>query len=61
MELALAYNPDITPKRAWQKLQSWIDYNKPLTKALQKAGYNPRRRSFTPMEVKLIFDFLGEP
>lgn len=60
-ELAIKYNPMLDPHSAWRKLKEWIAYNKELTDALLKAGYDPRRRSFTPKQVSLIFEYLGEP
>lgn len=60
-ELALAYNPALAPQAAWQKLKYWIAYNKDLSTALAKTGYTPQLRSFTPKQVALIFEYLGEP
>lgn len=60
-ELALAYNPSLDPQTAWRKLKEWMAYNKELTAALAMSGYDPKRRSFTPKEVRLIFEYLGEP
>lgn len=60
-ELAIRYNPTLDAQSAWRKLKEWIAYNPDLTSALKEAGYDPRRRSFTPKQVKLIFQYIGEP
>ncbi|MDD4533879.1 MAG: DUF4248 domain-containing protein [Prevotella sp.] len=60
-ELALAYNPSLDAQSAWRKLKEWIAYSKELTAALKQAGYDPRRRSFTPKQVTIIFECLGKP
>lgn len=61
IELAQAYNPNLHPQVAWRKLKEWMEVNKELAAALRKTGYDERKRSFTPKQVKLIFEYLGEP
>lgn len=60
-ELAQEYNPRVNPEVAWRRLKGWIALNKQLSQALQEAGYNPEKRLFTPKQVALIFEYLGEP
>ena len=61
-ELALLYFPDCQTKEgALSNLKSWIKGNKELTSELEKCGMPPRKKSFTPKEVSLIFQYLGEP
>lgn len=60
-ELALLYCPDITPGRAWRKLQQWIALYPGLTEQLRQHGYTGKSRSFTPAQVGLIIEALGEP
>lgn len=60
-ELALAYCPAITPDAAWRKLRHWIRLFPGLDDRLASIGYTPRSRSFTPAQVQLIVDALGEP
>ena len=60
-ELALIYSPDITPGAAWRKLRRWIDASPGLTDRLAQSGYNPSRRSFTPVQVQLIVEAVGLP
>lgn len=61
-ELALLYFPGCETKEgALSNLKSWIKGNKKLTSELKKCGMPPRKKSFTPREVSLIFHYLGEP
>lgn len=60
-ELAAAYNPEIAPHSALNKLAGWIKRNRKLYEALLETGYSDRQQSFTPKQVRLIFEYLGEP
>ena len=61
-ELALAYSPNLTPKGAWQKLKSWMMINPRLRRQFfDDGGGSSRMRSFTPKQVQMIVDELGEP
>ena len=60
-DLAMKYNPQLSPITAMQLLRRWIAYNKDLTHELQAIGYVKSRHYFTPLEVRLIFQYLGEP
>lgn len=60
-ELAQLYCPDITPDAAWRKLRLWISHFPGLEERLSEHGYTSRCRSFTPAQVRLIVDALGEP
>ena len=42
-------------------LAAWIRHNKALKGELEKVGYNKYRRTFTPLEVKVLVKYLGEP
>ncbi len=61
MELASLYSPDLTGMGAYRKLMRWIDRCKDLRQQLDALGYQPDRRTFTPLEVKAIVEALGEP
>ena len=61
MELAMMYSPDITPTAAYIKLNRWIDRYPGLRKKLESAGHKSNSRQFTPAQVQLIVDALGEP
>ncbi|MBQ2174364.1 MAG: DUF4248 domain-containing protein, partial [Alphaproteobacteria bacterium] len=41
---------------AWHKLRAWLHLNPRLSHF-----YELRRRTFTPAEVQLIYNELGEP
>ena len=60
-ELAQLYCPELTADAAWRKLKRWIALNLDLTRELQKLGYTPSQRTFTPKMVEHIFYYLGEP
>lgn len=60
-ELALLYSPMLTPSAAWRKLKSWINLNHQLSVRLTSLGYDGHNRSFTPLQVSAIIDYLGEP
>lgn len=60
-ELGLMYFPDSTPETARHHLMNWIKRNCSLLDALQKAGYNAYAHDFSPRQIRLIFEYLGEP
>ena len=61
-ELALCYFPTTgNPQSAVKHLMAWITRCTPLHEALLKKGYRNTNKWFTPSEVKLIVEYLGEP
>ena len=60
-ELAQLYCPNITTAAARKKLMMWINLYPNLMESLHQAGFSDTTRSFTPAQVKLIVDALGEP
>lgn len=55
-ELAQRYFPYIQPRSAWLKLKAIMEESpelEPLTRL--------RRRTFTPAEVKIIYQIIGTP
>ena len=60
-ELAQAYNSHLSPGAAWQKLSLWIHLYPDLTQRLKAIGYSPHQRVFTPRQVAVIVEALGEP
>ena len=60
-ELAQLYCPHITTAAARKKLMQWIHHYPHLMDALHQAGFSDASRSFTPAQVRLIVDALGEP
>lgn len=59
-ELAQLYNPNMTPDAAYRKLQKWIDYSPGLRERLDKM-VNYKARTWTPAQVAIIIDALGDP
>ena len=61
-ELALLYFPTAaTTSGALSNLNSWIRGNRELSEALRQCAMPPKSKFFTPREVALIFQYLGEP
>lgn len=60
-ELAMAYAPTLTPQSAVNRLMDWIRHNPELSAALLRTGYRKSQKLFTSLQVRLIFDYLGEP
>ncbi len=60
-ELALMYFPDSTPRTAVSHLMSWIRHCTALWQQLQGTGYEPTSKTFTPRQVRIIVEQLGEP
>ena len=47
--------------RTYRKMKKWILRCPGLLQRLYDLGYQPEHRSFTPLEVRVIVDALGEP
>lgn len=60
-ELAMRYFPNDSPKTARDKLTRWINRCKDLSMAMAKAHYRTTDKYYTPRQVQLIFEYLGEP
>ena len=60
MELAQLYSPELTDIAAYRKMKKWISLCPGLLQRLYDLGYESKRRSFTPLEVRVIVDALGE-
>ena len=63
-ELAFEYFPNSPSKKAaTRNLVRAIDHCSPLKRAMEesKSGYNVNNKYFTPLQVCLILDYLGEP
>ena len=59
-ELAQQYFPQISPMSAWRKFREWLVLNPSLNPSLRSLA-SVTRRTFTPAEVQLIYNELGEP
>jgi hypothetical protein len=60
-ELALVYFPGKSPKVASKAFKKFIDEHPGLTEKLAKTGLKPLSKTYTPAQVKLIIEALGEP
>ena len=54
MELAQLYSPELTDIAAYRKMKKWISLCPGLLQRLYDLGYESKRRSFTPLEVRVI-------
>lgn len=61
VELAMLYNPGLSPDSSRRTLIRWITRNKKLLQELQQAGYEKRRHFFLSYEVEIIYKYLGMP
>ena len=60
-ELAMTYAPTLTTQGAVNRLMDWIHHNPELIGSLQRTGYRKHQKLFTSLQVRIIFDYLGEP
>lgn len=61
-ELALCYFPDtLSIHTATNHLMAWIRRCPELTERLMATGYHKMAKYFTPRQVALIVEYLGEP
>ncbi len=60
-ELAMLYFPNSTKKCASVQFRRWIVFNKKLESNLIEAGYERGKRVFTPKQVQIIIEALGNP
>lgn len=60
-ELAQLYCPNITTAAARKKLMLWIHFYPNLIDNLRVIGFSDTSKTFTPAQVRLIVDALGEP
>lgn len=60
-ELAELYHPEVKGEKAWKRFRYELHLCRDLRSALREAGYDGKRRSFTPKEVWLIVQYLCVP
>lgn len=60
-ELGLLYFPTSTPATACAHLMRWVKNCTPLYHKLCEQGYQTQQKYVTPLQVELIFQYLGEP
>ena len=61
MELAQMYCHTVLPESAWRKFKRWMQLYPGLMQRLTAIGYTDHSSSFTPAQVRLIVEALGEP
>jgi hypothetical protein len=60
-ELALLYLPDVTAHAARRTLNAWINLSPGLSDRLHQTGLSPSAHYYTPAQVRMIVEALGEP
>ena len=60
-ELARLYSPNVCPKSALRLLNAYIHRADGLLEALEATGYSHHARHFTPLQLALVLEHLGEP
>ena len=60
-ELASLYLPDILPSSAMREFNEWIAAFPGLIESLCATGLARKSKRYTPAQVKLIADALGNP
>lgn len=60
-DLAQAYFPHIDAPSARHKLMQYINDDPTLLAQLKESGYQPRSRSFSPLQTEMIFARIGKP
>lgn len=60
-ELAQLYNPHLAPSTAWHRLRAWIAACPGLSERLRETGLTGTERTWTPRQVQMIVEALGEP
>ena len=61
MTLACYYRPDLKPKSASADLKRQSQLFPGLEERLRRTGFHWGKRSFTPEQVKTIFECIGPP
>lgn len=60
-ELAMLYTPCIEQGAAVRKMNEWIERVPGLKRKLENTGLSCRAKRYTPVQVRLIVEGLGEP
>lgn len=60
-QLSRLYAPGLKPKSALNRLAAWIKGNPGLVAALRETYYTPKQQWLSARQVRLIFEYLGEP
>lgn len=60
-ELACLFLPTLNNRSASNQFRTWIKKNDKLKQALIEAGFQNRQKIYTPKQVNIIIEYLGEP
>lgn len=60
-EFAQLYFPGHTPVVAYKRMWEWIQISPGLKAKLQAAGWAKFQKLYTPKQVAVLIDHLGEP
>ncbi|GEM_PF-2900565 len=60
-ELAKLYFPYLAESSALKQFNIWVWRDKELAGLLRSRGLTPLTRRYTPRQIEIIFDYLGEP
>ena len=60
-ELAQKYCPYLSQSAARRKLMQWIMMQPRLVESLHTSGLTESSKNFTPLQVRLIVEAIGEP
>lgn len=61
VELAMLYAPKASPSYAIKILRTLINQDSELVEMLEKLNFRKHSHLVTPKQVRLIFEYLGEP
>lgn len=61
VELARLYNPHLSDECALRKMRRWINHQPQLKTQMAALQTSPTDRQYTPKQVRLIVEYLGEP
>lgn len=59
--LARLYNPHLSDEGAMRKMRRWINRQPQLKEQMAALQVSPTDRHYTPKQVRLIVEYLGEP
>ena len=60
-DLARMYHPDLSAHAAMGKMRRWINRNAELKRRMQEVQVSVLNHTYTPKEVAILVEFLGEP
>lgn len=60
-QLAQLYFPNVQPTSASNQLALWIRRDPELLAELTRAGYVKGQRMYSPLQLRILLDHLGDP